>query len=127
MSQYDTFAEAIAHMEGFYIPGSRAQRNNNPGNLNLEPWMERKYGAVLETIPPGVNEAPRFARFVSPADGWSAMLTLLTSDYLGLTVEAALNKWAPAADDNQPSSYIAGVCEMTGFTPDTVLSRSNLA
>src|SRR5208282_2459864 len=66
MSQYDTFAEAIAHMEGFYIPGSRAQRNNNPGNLNLEPWMERKYGAVLETIPPGVNEAPRFARFVSP-------------------------------------------------------------
>ena len=26
-------AEAIAHHEGFYKPGSRAYRNNNPGNL----------------------------------------------------------------------------------------------
>jgi hypothetical protein len=121
-----TFVEAIAKEEGFGIPGARATRCCNPGNLNMEPWLEG-FGATLETIPAGVEEEPRFACFPTSEAGWSAMTTLLTKDYLGLTVSEALNKWAPASDGNAPSSYVAAVCSMTGLTADTVLTPELLA
>ena len=35
-----TLIQAIARMEGFGPPANRATRNNNPGNLNFEPWQE---------------------------------------------------------------------------------------
>ena len=120
-----TFMQAIARMEGFYKVGSRANRNNNPGNLNFAPW-QAALGAVLETIPAGIQETARFAHFPMPAVGWVAMRTLLQNDYLGLTVAAALNKWAPPSDCNDVSSYQAGVCEMTGMQPTDVLTAENI-
>jgi hypothetical protein len=113
--------EAIAHIEGFYIPGSRAQRNSNPGNLNFAPWEAAKFGAVLETIPRGYNEQPRFAAFPTPAAGWSAMQHLLLTDYLGKTVQQALSIWAPSTDDNNVPAYVTGICVMCGCTPGTLL------
>lgn len=120
-----TFMQAIATMEGFYRTGSRANRNNNPGNLNLAPW-ESILGAVLETIPPGVDEKARFAHFPTPVAGWTAMRMLLEDVYLGLTIAEALRKWAPPSDGNDQSSYLVGVCKMTGMEPDTVLTKENV-
>jgi hypothetical protein len=117
-----TFMQAIATEEGFYVEGSRAQRNANPGNLNFEPWLAEKYGAVLETIPRGYNESPRFACFKTAVDGWSAMQYLLLADYLGLTIETAIAKWAPASDGNADPAYVAAVCQMSGLTAGTVLT-----
>jgi hypothetical protein len=122
-----TFMMAVATYEGFYVLNSRAARNRNPGNLNFEPWLAKQYGAVLETIPPGVNEQPRFAAFSRAWFGWEAMKYLLTRDYLGLTFAAALTKWAPAADGNAPAEYIAAVCEITGLPSTTVLTAALLA
>jgi hypothetical protein len=112
-----TLMEAIAHVEGFFIPNSRAQRNNNPGNLNFAPWEAAKFGAVMETIPPGYNEQPRFAAFPTPTAGWTAMQTLLTADYLSKTVQQALSIWAPSTDDNNVPAYVTGVCAMCGCAP----------
>lgn len=114
--------QAIAREEGFGPPHNRATRNNNPGNLNFATWMAQQFGAVLETIPNGYNEQPRFASFPTVADGWNAMRSLLIESYAGLTVSAALNKWAPASDNNNTSAYTASVCKWCNVTPDTVLS-----
>ncbi len=121
-----TLMQAIARQEGFQLPGSRAERNNNPGNLNYEPWMAQRYSAALETIPPGYKEAPRFACFPTGMDGWDAMRELLRLDYAGLTIREALRKWAPAGDGNDVSSYEKNVCQGTGMTPETVLTTENI-
>ena len=91
----------------------------------MEPWLTA-YGAVLETIPHGYTEQPRFACFPTPQAGWSAMQTLLLRDYVGMTVAAALSRWAPAGDGNVPTEYIASVCRMSGLTPETVLTSALL-
>jgi len=116
--------QAMAAVEGFSIKGSRAQRNNNPGNLDFVSWMAA-YGAKLETIPHGFNEAPRFAAFPSPEQGWDAMRALLSDDYCGLSVTEALNKWAPPVE-NQTNVYIATVCKLTGLAPDATLTTELL-
>ena len=120
-----TFMQAIATMEGFYKVGSRANRNNNPGNLNFAPWQV-DFGAVLEKIPPGVQETARFGYYPTPRDGFAAMRWLLLKDYLSLTLAQALCKWAPPSDGNDQSAYQQGVCKMTGMTPGTVLTAENI-
>jgi hypothetical protein len=118
-----TFMQAIAREEGFGIPGSRATRNNNPGNLDMEPWLAG-FGARLET-PISAKEEPRFAQFPDANSGWAAVKELLIRSYVGLTVSRALNKWAPPTE-NQTNSYIDNVCGWTGFTPDEVLTEAML-
>ena len=40
MSTFEQFVDSIARLEGFYVPRSRAKRNNNPGNLRS--WGRNK-------------------------------------------------------------------------------------
>jgi hypothetical protein len=108
-----TFMEAIAREEGFDLPGSRPNRNNNPGDMEYGGFA-RAQGAT--------GGDPRFAIFPDADIGFAAMRALLQDDYAGLTVAAALNKWAPPAE-NQTNAYIANVCAWTGLTPDTVLTN----
>ena len=44
MALIDTLANAIAEMEGFLVPNSLAQRNNNPGNLINKPLCNGNAG-----------------------------------------------------------------------------------
>ena len=44
MALIDTLANAIAQMEGFLVPNSLAQRNNNPGNLIASPFATGNVG-----------------------------------------------------------------------------------
>lgn len=117
-----TFMQAIARQEGFNVPGSRANRNNNPGNIVFEPWTA-EFGGVRETCPSG--EVPRFASFPNVDSGFNAMRTLLTNAYLGLSVQAALNKWAPPFENND-NAYLADVLDWTGLTAETVLTAENI-
>ena len=116
-SELITLPQAIARQEGFFVQGSRAQRNNNPGNLNFEPWLSG-FGAYLETTPAG--ETPRFAHFPSVVAGWSALCELLRRDYVGITLAAAIEKYAPQSDDNNDTTYIDAVSEWTGIAPTTI-------
>lgn len=117
-----TIMEAMAAMEGFYVPGTRPARNNNPGDIDFGKFAAA-HGGVLETVAAG--EKARFAYFPSEDAGFAAMRALLLSGYAGMTIEAAMNKWAPPVE-NQTNVYVSTVCRMTGFTPSTVLTVENI-
>jgi len=115
-----TLLEAISREEGFGIPGKRATRNNNPCDLEFKPW-ETAFDAVLETIPAGYEEEPRFACFPTPEAGFAAARALLTKDYLGLTIQQFVAKFAPSSENNV-QAYVAALCEMCGVTAETVVT-----
>jgi hypothetical protein len=108
--------EAIAREEGFNVPGTRPNRNNNPGDIEFGEFA-KFHGAT--------GGDPRFAIFPDAASGFAAMRALLHLYYSGLTVAAALNKWAPPVE-NHTNAYIANVCAWTGLTPETVLTAENI-
>ena len=118
-----TLIEAIARIEGFYIAGSRSQRNNNPGDLNFELYMAESYGATLETVPSGHTFTPRFAHFPNAGIGWAALHDLLSGPhYADLTIEAAINKYAPPVE-NQTQNYVQFVCRAVGCQPTDIVKE----
>ena len=108
-----TFLEAVAREEGFYVEGSRPQRNKNPGDIEYGRFS-KAHGAVLSD--------GRFAVFATVEQGFECMAALFScSTYSGLTVAQALNKWAPPFE-NQTNKYIENVCKwVPGLTPDMKL------
>jgi hypothetical protein len=53
------------------------------------------------------------------------MRALLTDDYLGLTLAAALDKWAPPIE-NDVNAYLADVVKWTGMEANEVLTQQNI-
>lgn len=109
-------SEAIAAMEGYNVPGSRASRNNNPGNL-------RRWGNVA--IVDG------FACFPSAAAGWEALRSQVSRNIKrGLTLREFFGGkpgvyagYAPAADGNRPGNYAEYVAARVGISPDAVIEE----
>lgn len=60
----DALAAAIAHAEGYYVPLSRPNRNNNPGDIS-----DRNIGGVVAS---GVDSGG-LSIFDTPQDGWTAL------------------------------------------------------
>ena len=107
--------EAIARQEGFYVAGTRAQRNCNPGNITWGAWA-RAHGAIHAEAPLG-----RYAVFASIVAGFQAMEELLQSPgYINLSLAQVLERWAPP-NENATKQYIADVCEWTGLQSTTPL------
>lgn len=106
-------SEAIAREEGFYSVGklTRAQRNNNPGNLEYNDFT-KSMGAV--------SGDPRFAIFPDLDRGWAALRTLLANNYKGQTIADMICKYAPT-DENDTALYILHVCDWTKLAPTTVI------
>lgn len=112
------FLAAVAREEGFYKPGSRPNRNNNPGDLEFRGW-EILYGGKK-------GNDPRFAVFSSTADGFHALQHLFTfNDYFGKTLEEVFNVYAPPSE-NETNLYFANVCLWTGLKPSTILTMDLL-
>lgn len=113
------FLEAIARQEGFYIPHSRADRNNNPGNIEYGTFAIN-YGATrVETV--GPQTRARFAYFPSASQGFLAMKGLFFEHYQGMNVEQALNKYAPPIE-NETNIYINNVCTWAQCTKSDLVS-----
>lgn len=104
----DNITEAIARYEGFYTPGSVAQRTNNPGNIGT-------YGG---------NQTS----YADSGDGWTALQSWVTShaathpdwsiaqmmtDYL-----TGSPTGTPGPKQN-PAAYAGYVADYIGTTPDT--------
>lgn len=109
-----TLLEAMSAVEGFYQkigPPNRPQRNHNPGDLEYGKFA-RDHGAT--------GSDGRFAIFPDDATGFAAMKALLLTHYKGMTLEAALNEYAPPVE-NATNQYLALVCKMTGASPDTII------
>jgi hypothetical protein len=108
------FLEAIAREEGFYVTGTRAQRNHNPGNIEF---------GKFSTANGALHGDPRFAVFPTDDQGFACMRALFQSAYQGLTVAEAIAKWAPPTE-NDTQSYVNNVCTWTGLTPDTIIDQN---
>ena len=111
-----TFCEAIARQEGWLVPSSRCRRNHNPGNIEYGGWAVA-HGAIASD--------GRFAIFPDDATGFAAMSALLMTDYVGLSVQDAVAKWAPPTE-NDTAEYVCNVCTWTQLTPETSLTSSLL-
>lgn len=87
----------------------RGIRNHNPGNIEWgDPWQG--------LIPVNARADKRFAQFESPAYGIRALArTLITyqDKYKIRTVHAAINRWAPPAENNT-SAYVRAVRKAVG-------------
>lgn len=93
-----------------YIGGSRAWRNNNPGNIIKSVNNSNKIGGD-----------ERFAVFKDYESGFDAIIKLLEGKtYSKLTLEAAITRYAPPVE-NDTESYINNVSKNTGVSKDSVL------
>lgn len=94
--------------------GTRAWRNNNPGNIEFGPFAQSR-GAV--------GSDGRFAVFPTYEAGREAKRALLfeSGSYRNLSLSAAIARYAPAFE-NDTGSYTAQVAQAAGVSPDTPLS-----
>ena len=95
--------------------GTRAWRNNNPGNIEFGPFAESQ-GAI--------GTDGRFAIFPDYETGRAAKEKLLfgTNSYKDLTLTGAINRYAPSFENNT-SAYISNVAEAAGVSPSTKMSN----
>jgi hypothetical protein len=98
--------------------GSRSYRNNNPGNLEYGPFA-RSHGAT--------GTDGRHAIFPDYDTGRKAQESLLFEgkNYRDLSIDGAINRWAPSSDGNNPGPYAARLAEAAGVPVDTKMSDLN--
>ena len=110
MTNLRELAEAMAIFEGFYLINSRANRNNNPGNLRWSP-MASGY------------DAEKFAIFETKSKGWEALLWDLGKKCKGetstkltpnSTVRDLIYTWS-ATDQKDYTNF---VCERLKIKPE---------
>ena len=106
-----TLVEAMAREDGFYVLGTRAARNRNPGDIEYGNFAAH-HGAT--------GSDGRFAIFPDAATGFAALRELLMQDYAGMTLKAALNRFAPPFENNV-SSYLANIVAWTGAAPTDII------
>lgn len=109
LSKLEKLKRAIARQEGFYVQGSLAQRNHNPGNLRR--WQ-------------GYPTVKGFAVFPTDEVGFEKMeknLRTYCKRWPQITLREAIAKWAPASDGNAPAIYAANVAKAVGVPLDTPL------
>ncbi|MBR5625550.1 MAG: hypothetical protein IKW67_02105 [Alphaproteobacteria bacterium] len=96
--------------------GTRAWRNFNPGNIRYS-QLARESGAI--------GKAGGFAVFPDEKIGIQALKNLLMSDaYKNLTIEAAINKYAPP-HENDTEHYKRYIKSNTEIKSGTKISQLN--
>ena len=97
-----------------------ALHGNNPGGINDSAWASHQPGYV------GNNG--RYAAFATMADGIAAQKALLAS-YVnrGYNTPAKIaNRWAPAADRNNPTAYAANIARQMGIGVNDMIGPAQL-
>lgn len=98
------FLAAVAREEGWLDFNSRPRRNNNPGDIEAGRFATA-HGAT--------SSDGRFAVFPTADAGFAAMRALFEAPgYRGLTVAAAIARWAPS-NENDVARYVQNVCAWT--------------
>lgn len=94
--------------------GTRAWRNNNPGNIEYGPFAQA-HGAI--------GTDGRFAVFPSYDAGRAAKASLLwnSGGYRNLTIGQAISRYAPSFE-NDTGAYTRAVTKSIGATSDTPMS-----
>lgn len=106
-------AYQIATFEGYFKPGSLAERNNNPGNLrNWGNRPTRNGFAYFDNINDGVSALYRQIHLNIQRD--------LTFREFFAGKPGVYPGYAPAADKNNPNQYAAYVANIFGWPIDLV-------
>lgn len=96
--------------------GTRAWRNNNPGNLRNSKFSQA-HGSL--------GEAGGFAVFPDEVTGFDALLALLRTDtYQKLSIEDAIKRYAPPSE-NDTAAYERNIRRLTGL--DTTKTLNTLS
>lgn len=96
------------------LTGSRAIRNNNPGNLEYGTFAKNQ-GAV--------GSDGRYAVFPTPEIGYTAKINLLkTNTYQNLSIRDAFNRYAPPSEN---PNYLRDLQDRTGFDLNRKMSSLN--
>ncbi len=94
--------------------GSRAWRNQNPGNIRYSEFT-RKNGAI--------GQAGGFAVFPNEQTGAAAIGQLLRSpSYINLSIRGAISRYAPAFENNT-AAYHRSVADNTGLNLNTPIKN----
>lgn len=114
MAFIDDFAAAIAYAEGFYVSGSRAARNNNPGDL------------TVDTTGQAVGTDGPFMVYATLADGWEALKQQISLMLSGASAyydpSMTLREIAAKYTATDPEAWAANVASRLGTTVDSTLS-----
>lgn len=99
--------------------GTRAWRNNNPGNIEFGAFAKR-HGAV--------GTDGRFAVFPTYEDGRAAKAALLfeSDSYKSKTIAGAINRYAPP-NENDTNAYASKVAAAVGVSVDTPVASLSTA
>jgi hypothetical protein len=100
--------------EFLHSGGTRAWRNNNPGNLVASEKSGLKIG-----------KGGRFAAFATHDDGFAALKYSLTHYYAELKLDDVFKKYAPSTDNNDPEHYIKLVKQYSGLDSSRKLGELN--
>ena len=94
--------------------GTRAWRNNNPGNIRYSQFS-RRAGAI--------GQAGGFAVFPDEGTGMRAISSLLrSSSYINLTIAGAISRYAPPVE-NDTAAYHRRIQELTGLSINRRISE----
>lgn len=113
--------KAIAFAEGFYVTGSRPQRNNNPGDLKHAP----------DTYHTDIHDGDGLIIFHTEQDGWDALrhqCKIMMADesvvyHRYMTIGEVASKWAPETDEAQHwAANVAGFLGVSTTCPLYALS-----
>lgn len=101
-------AHLIAQEEGFNVPGSLPQRDNNPGDLRHSPHSFHTAAA-----PDAIGDID------TAQDGWADLERQLhLFAQRGMTLREAIYEFAPPSE-NDSEQYLNFVCQGLGV-PDTI-------
>jgi len=109
-------AQAIAFAEGFYIPGSRAARNHNPGDM------------TQDLIGRGVGMDGSFIIYQNDADGWANLYAQVSSWLNGSSAHADKSfsiadisqfYTTPGTTGQDQINWANNVASQLGVDPDT--------
>lgn len=110
----NAFATAIAYAEGFYVNGSRPQRNNNPGDL------------TFDTIGKGIGKDGPFIVYRTVEDGWDALKRqvslILTNTSSIYNTDMTISDMAEHYTATEQSAWAMNVASKLGVSPDTKIS-----
>ena len=106
------FSQAIATMEGFYVKGSIAKLNNNPGNLRS--WGDRPINKGFAQFP---DEASGFKALRQQIDKNIFTRKLSLKEFFGGKL-GVYSGYAPKADKNNPDKYAKFVMDFINKKSD---------
>jgi hypothetical protein len=106
-------AELIAQEEGFNVPGSLPNRDNNPGDLRHSPHSFHT-----------ASDPNAIGQIDTPADGWADLeRQLQLYAQRGLTLQQAIYEFAPPTENNS-QAYLDFICQGLGVPSTTSVANA---